>query len=371
MKRIVNIFVGLVFLITCWEPALAQKSSLVRANAIITENPVMAVKILDSVVRHAETRTLSISWTLRGRAYYEWSRIQNNAFKIELLDTIYKSVQKSFNFLPDSNITKDNYVLLRYVSKRYFNLASIQLKDTTLMKSMAAKKGHSESLKQFHSNALKYFNAFKKISETYFPNMDVKKYELEFYEALGSYFSYLFEKDNSNSEAGNLAKSAYLKVLELEPNNVFANIQMGLLYYNQAANIIQEYTGTLVSNCTVILPPTVQLYSLKNSTTGSFDLTFSTGVMGGTTLILPQGQTIIAICDGTNVYNAASGSSSSLNSLTLGNGSLAVPSLKFLGDLNSGMYLPASGQVGFVIANALAGFFNTSGLTVENQLTAF
>ena len=240
MKRIVNIFVGLVFLITCWEPALAQKSSLVRANAIITENPVMAVKILDSVVRHAETRTLSISWTLRGRAYYEWSRIQNNASKIELLDTIYKSVQKSFNFLPDSNITKDNYVLLRYVSKRYFNLASIQLKDTTLMKSMAAKKGHSESLKQFHSNALKYFNAFKKISETYFPNMDVKKYELEFYEALGSYFSYLFEKDNSNSEAGNLAKSAYLKVLELEPNNVFANIQMGLLYYNQAANIIQK-----------------------------------------------------------------------------------------------------------------------------------
>ena len=240
MKRIVNIFVGLVFLITCWEPALAQKTSLVRANAIISENPVMAVKILDSVVRHAETRTLSISWTLRGRAYYEWSRIQNNASKIELLDTIYKSVQKSFNFLPDSNITKDNYVLLRYVSKRYFNLASIQLKDTTLMKSMAAKKGHSESLKQFHSNALKYFNAFKKISETYFPNMDVKKYELEFYEALGSYFSYLFEKDNSNSEAGNLAKSAYLKVLELEPNNVFANIQMGLLYYNQAANIIQK-----------------------------------------------------------------------------------------------------------------------------------
>ena len=240
MKRIVNIFVGLVFLITGWEPALAQKTSLVRANAIISENPVMAVKILDSVVRHAETRTLSISWTLRGRAYYEWSRIQNNASKIELLDTIYKSVQKSFNFLPDSNITKDNYVLLRYVSKRYFNLASIQLKDTTLMKSMAAKKGHSESLKQFHSNALKYFNAFKKISETYFPNMDVKKYELEFYEALGSYFSYLFEKDNSNSEAGNLAKSAYLKVLELEPNNVFANIQMGLLYYNQAANIIQK-----------------------------------------------------------------------------------------------------------------------------------
>ena len=41
----------------------------------------------------------------------------------------------------------------------------------------------------------------------------------------------------------------------------------------EAANIIQEYQGTLTSNCTVILPPTVQLYSFKNNTTGSFTLT--------------------------------------------------------------------------------------------------
>jgi len=244
MKRINQYLIGLLILILGLDGGAlhAQKSALVRANTILAENPLKAVKILDSVVRHAETKTLSVSWTLRGRAYYELCRVQNYSTKAELLDSIFISVQRSFDYLPDSNITKDNYILLRYISKRFYNMASLQLKDTTLMKSMAADKSNNAAvlLKRYHANALTNFNKFKSIYETYFPNMDVRKYELEFYEALGSYFSYLFEKDNSNAEAGSLAKSAYLKVLQIDPNNVFANIQMGLLYYNQAANIIQK-----------------------------------------------------------------------------------------------------------------------------------
>lgn len=130
----------------------------------------------------------------------------------------------------------------------------------------------------------------------------------------------------------------------------------------EGANIIQEYTGTLTSNCTVILPPTVQLYSLKNSTTGSFTLTFSTGVMGGTTLALPQNQTIIAICDGTNVYSAQTATTSFITSLTLGNGSAAAPSLNFFGDTATGLYLAGSHQLGFAINGVSAGSLTASGL---------
>jgi hypothetical protein len=55
--------------------------------------------------------------------------------------------------------------------------------------------------------------------------------------------------------------------------------------------------------------------------------------------------------------------------LTLGNGSLSVPSLKFAGDLNSGLYLPASNQLGFVIGNALAGSFSATGFTATNGIS--
>lgn len=131
---------------------------------------------------------------------------------------------------------------------------------------------------------------------------------------------------------------------------------------NEAASIIQEYIGTLTSNCTVILPPTVQLYSFQNNTTGAFSLTFSTGAGGATTVSLPQNQTILAICDGTNVYNAQTSTSSFINALTLGNGSAAAPSLSFTGSATTGLYLAATNQLGFAIAGVNAGTLASTGL---------
>lgn len=130
----------------------------------------------------------------------------------------------------------------------------------------------------------------------------------------------------------------------------------------EGSSVIQEYTGTLTSNATIVLPPTVQFYSFQNKTTGSFSLTFTTGVVGGTTLVLPQNQTIIAICDGTNVYNAQTATFSSITSLTLANGSAASPSFNFQGDTTTGLYLAASGQLGFAIGGVLAGKLTGSGL---------
>jgi hypothetical protein len=159
-------------------------------------------------------------------------------------------------------------------------------------------------------------------------------------------------------------------------SNSFAYTQLALtitggtttLTSAQAANTIQEYSGTLTSNQIIIVPSTVQLYTFTNNSTGAFSLTIKTSVVGGATVVVPQGDSLVVICDGTNVYNAASGSSSSLTSLTLGNGSLAVPSLKFTGDTNTGLYLPTTGKLGFVIANTLAGYFDSTGFYSTNGI---
>jgi hypothetical protein len=135
----------------------------------------------------------------------------------------------------------------------------------------------------------------------------------------------------------------------------------------QAANTIQIYGGTLTSNQIVVVPSTVQLYAITNNTTGAYTFTVKTAVGGGATVVIGQSATVILVCDGTNVY-AASGSggggSSSFSSITLGNGSTSVPSLKFSGDLNSGIYLPSTSQVGMVAANTQVGYWDASGLTM-------
>ena len=81
-------------------------------------------------------------------------------------------------------------------------------------------------------------------------------------------------------------------------------------------------------------------------------------------VILPQGQTIIAICDGTNVYNAQTSTSSTINALTLGNGSAANPSLSFTGDAATGLYLAASHQLGFAINGLNGATLTPTGLLV-------
>jgi hypothetical protein len=138
----------------------------------------------------------------------------------------------------------------------------------------------------------------------------------------------------------------------------------------EASATVQAYQGTLVSNCNVILPPTVQLYSFQNNTSGSFSLTFKTSSVGASTVVLPQGQTIIAICDGTNVYNAQTSTSSTINALTLGNGSAAAPSLSFQGSATTGLYLAASNQLGFAVNGVNGATLTQTGLLVPVGINA-
>ena len=135
----------------------------------------------------------------------------------------------------------------------------------------------------------------------------------------------------------------------------------------QGANIIQEYSGVLTSNQIVVVPSTVQIYSMQNTTSGSFNLTFKTAVVGGTTVNVNQNQTALLICDGTNVYSATS-STSNPTSVILNPGSVGSPTLSFLGNTTTGLYLPATDQIGFAIAGSNGMTLSSTGLTVTNGI---
>ena len=134
-----------------------------------------------------------------------------------------------------------------------------------------------------------------------------------------------------------------------------------------AKNVIQEFTGVLSANLLVLLPPTVQIYSFRNLTTGGYTLTFGISNTAGTaaigtTIVVPTTQAIIAIGDGTNLYNANSATTSFIASLQLGNGTAANPSLYWVNDANTGLYSPASGSIGMSIGGANVGILASTGL---------
>jgi len=137
----------------------------------------------------------------------------------------------------------------------------------------------------------------------------------------------------------------------------------------EASNIIQEFSGVLTSNCIVILPSTVQLYSIQNSCTGAYSVTFKTSAVGATTYVVPANNTALLICDGTNVYSANTSTVTSITSASLTAGSITSPSLNFSANTSTGLYLPGVGQLGLTVNGSGGLILTTSGVTILNALT--
>lgn len=115
----------------------------------------------------------------------------------------------------------------------------------------------------------------------------------------------------------------------------------------EASNIVQNYNGVLVSNCTVVLPAVVQVYYISNTTTGAFSLTFQSPTPG-TTFTLPSNQAAVVFCDGVNVTNTTT-TISGVTSLLLNGGSVGAPTLAFI-NANNGIYAPSSASVAVTAA---------------------
>jgi hypothetical protein len=175
--------------------------------------------------------------------------------------------------------------------------------------------------------------------------------------------STIFVTDGTNYYTYGLAQTNVFNYTQLLVNLTGVSSPYNLTA-TQAKNVIQEYTGTLTANMVITVPPTVQLYSFQNKTTGSYSMTFGVYGSSGSTLTVPANQTILAICDGTNLYNANSASTSSLATLTLGNGSVSAPSLTFSSDTSTGLYLSATGQLSIAVSGINGATIASTGLVV-------
>ena len=132
---------------------------------------------------------------------------------------------------------------------------------------------------------------------------------------------------------------------------------------SEATNTIQNYTGTLTGNVTVVYPPVVNLYVIKNSTTaGGFTLTVGTG--SGTSVVIPSGQQVTLACDGTNFFNANTTQAGSVTTLSLADGNVGSPSLNFGNETTTGVYRASAGQFNIAILGVLRSTLSASGLAI-------
>ena len=135
------------------------------------------------------------------------------------------------------------------------------------------------------------------------------------------------------------------------------------LTLTEASNVVQKYSGVLLSNQIVNQPAVVQVYYVSNNTTGAYTLTFGC-VGGGTSVSVTQGQAAILFCDGVNIINANTSLAGGITALVFANGSASSPSAAF-GTASTGFYVSGSNEIGVTNNGVAAGKFTSGGYTAS------
>lgn len=134
---------------------------------------------------------------------------------------------------------------------------------------------------------------------------------------------------------------------------------------SEASNVVQQYTGVLTGNVTVVLPQTIQVYYIINSTDGgpsNFEITFTTNSGGGNAPV-PAGKTAVLVCNSTDILNATTIVAGAAT-FALANGTVSTPSLSFAVENNTGVYRPGAKQFGITIDGTQRMNVTTAGITV-------
>lgn len=137
-----------------------------------------------------------------------------------------------------------------------------------------------------------------------------------------------------------------------------------LITPSEASNTIQEYVGNLTGNVIAQYPPAVNLYVISNQVTDNgYSLTITTGVSGGANAIVPPGQQVTVICDGTNFLNANTVQAGA-TAISLVNGTVGTPALNFAAETSTGIYRPGAGQMNIAILGSNLVEFDSVGMNV-------
>ena len=218
-----NLLLGILMLLSAG--LYAQEEKLSKAQQIyrskVPGSLEEARQIIDSVIVNPQTRKDFVAWTTRAFIYFDlYKTTDKTKLNSGLRDTIINSLIISNSLQPDSGYLVQNNKLLVNLAKNYFNLSRTLLQD---------------SINEERSSVA--YGRYKSLNRLMDPKMDFTADDVKYYLAVGSQYSAMFIKDNNDVKAQEIGKVALLKVLEIQPDNPTANINMGLMYYNQAVNL--------------------------------------------------------------------------------------------------------------------------------------
>ena len=221
LKRIL-VFVLLLMLSVVTK---AQESKVGAAYNFLMHKQLDSAKAaIDIAITNPQSANDDQAWNVRAFIYKEIYKVRekNNPQSPARIESL-NSCKKLLTLTNQSEARESATNVIKYLTSTFYNDASDNM-DTT-----------------HYAIAIAMFEKYKE----YYPLIDtskvnLQKKDIEFLLALASTYTEKFKANKSKQEFLNLTKATYVKVLAIDPNNINANYNMGILYYNQAVDLINQ-----------------------------------------------------------------------------------------------------------------------------------
>jgi len=228
MKRLVIIVVILFSMVPIGLRAQLDPVSL-ALRAYQNEDLLKAKELIEIAVGDDNFNGITKIWYFRGYIYKDLFKdskeSKNRKEAFDLREEAIESYMKAVELEPQGELVEDCFNSLKYLSSTLYNDAAYSLDSNNF------------------ETAQQLFDRYKEIIAMTNPEMDLSKRTIEFNLYMASKYSYLFDNPRSRDvkeEIGQKVVETYQKVLDIDSNNISANYNMAIHYYNQGVNIIEN-----------------------------------------------------------------------------------------------------------------------------------
>jgi hypothetical protein len=212
-------------LLICSVSTQAQNKAISKAVTELQAGNLDSSRVLiDRAAVHEETKYESKTWYYRGFIYKKiYSAKEGGDKQSQLREEALKSFETFFKLDSVSELHESAMKTVKYLSSTLYNDAAGLLNEGKYDAAISNFNRHKSSMKV--------------IDEKY----DASSLETQFYLVLGQQYNQLYEQDRINKKAFfDKTRDTYLYVIKLDSNNMSANYNMALLYYNDAVDIIKN-----------------------------------------------------------------------------------------------------------------------------------
>jgi len=245
IKATTKVVMLLLFIAACHKTSAQQDMVRQALKALQAEDLETAKGNIDAAAVHEETKDSSSTWYYRGFIYKKVYNTEKSNKSSIARDISVESFQTFFEIDKKSELYETAYKSVKYLASTYYNDAANALTDNP----------------EGYERAIINFEKHKETMLLIEPNHDFRSLEMQFYLVLGQVYNQLYEQDREkNILFYEKTEDAYKLVLGLDSNNLSANYNLAILYYNEGVNIIKNLdydldliTLTLIQDEVVVL----------------------------------------------------------------------------------------------------------------------